>query len=42
MPSVQTDLWFDTQALEAAEYWTSLVPGSRILEVFHDLSLIHI
>lgn len=36
MPAVQTDLWFDTQALEAAEYWTSLVPGSRILEVFHD------
>lgn len=36
MPTVQTDLWFDTEALEAAEYWTSLVPGSRILEVFRD------
>ncbi|WP_144790556.1 VOC family protein [Kocuria palustris] len=36
MPVVRTELWFDTEALEAAEFWTSLVPGSRIVEVVRD------
>lgn len=36
MPTVQTELWFDSEALEAAELWTSLVPNSRILEVRRD------
>jgi predicted 3-demethylubiquinone-9 3-methyltransferase (glyoxalase superfamily) len=28
-------LWFDTQALEAAEFYTSVFEGSRIVEVRH-------
>ena len=27
------NLWFDTEALAAAEFWCSVVPGSRILRV---------
>jgi predicted 3-demethylubiquinone-9 3-methyltransferase (glyoxalase superfamily) len=30
---VATSLWFDDQALEAAELYTSLIPGSRIVNV---------
>lgn len=30
-PTVQTCLWFDHQAQEAAETYVSLLPGSRIL-----------
>lgn len=30
---ITTCLWFDTQAQEAAELYTSLIPGSRILRV---------
>ncbi len=33
MPTVHTHLWFDHQAEEAATFWTSIVPGSRILSV---------
>ena len=33
MHKIATSLWFDTQALEAAELYVSLIPGSRILEV---------
>lgn len=36
MPSVSTCLWFDHQALEAAEFYTALVPGSAVLEVVRD------
>ncbi len=33
MGIVQTHLWFDHQAEEAATFWTSIVPNSRILSV---------
>jgi len=35
MPSIQPCLWFDTQALEAAEVYTSLFPDSEITRVRH-------
>ena len=33
-PSLQTCLWFDGQAQEAAETYVTLLPGSRILQSF--------
>ena len=33
MGTVHTHLWFDGQAEEAATFWTSVVPNSRILDV---------
>jgi len=33
MPDIHPFLWFDTQAEEAAEYYTSVFPDSSILEV---------
>lgn len=33
MQKIQPHLWFDTQAVEAAEFYTSLFPGSRIQNV---------
>ena len=33
MGAVHTPLWFDGQAEEAATFWTSVVPNSRILDV---------
>jgi predicted 3-demethylubiquinone-9 3-methyltransferase (glyoxalase superfamily) len=33
MPKVTPWLWFDTQAEEAAEFYTSIFPNSKILEV---------
>jgi predicted 3-demethylubiquinone-9 3-methyltransferase (glyoxalase superfamily) len=35
MQKITTWLWFDTEAEEAAEYYTSLFPDSRITEVSH-------
>jgi predicted 3-demethylubiquinone-9 3-methyltransferase (glyoxalase superfamily) len=35
MPSITPFLWFDTQAQEAAEYYTSVFPNSEITEVTH-------
>ena len=35
MPKVTPWLWFDTQALEAAEYYTSIFPNSKIIDVRH-------
>ncbi len=35
MQRVSTCLWFDDQALEAAEFYTSLIPNSRITQVLH-------
>lgn len=32
-PKVRTCLWYDTQALPAAEFYCSLIPDSRITEV---------
>jgi len=33
MQSIATHLWFDTQAREAAEFYVSLLPGSRLMHV---------
>jgi predicted 3-demethylubiquinone-9 3-methyltransferase (glyoxalase superfamily) len=37
MQPISTCLWFDTEALEAAEFYVSLFPNSRIVEVSHYL-----
>ncbi|MGH7969387.1 MAG: VOC family protein, partial [Limisphaerales bacterium] len=38
MQKITPHLWFATQAKEAAEFYTSLIPGSRITRVttLHD------
>lgn len=33
MPVIRTSLWFDTQALEAAEYYVSIFPNSKVTDV---------
>ncbi len=33
MPKITPHLWFDTQAKEAAEFYTALLPGSEITDV---------
>ncbi|MCV7085420.1 VOC family protein [Mycolicibacter hiberniae] len=33
MPVIRTSLWFDTLALEAAEYYVSIFPNSKITDV---------
>lgn len=33
MPKITPSLWFDTQAEEAAEFYTSIFPNSRIVSV---------
>lgn len=33
-PSIQTCLWFDDQAQEAAETYVTLLPGSKIIQTF--------
>lgn len=35
MPRITPNLWFDTQALEAAEFYVSIFPDSSIGEVTH-------
>jgi len=35
MPKITPSLWFDTQAVEAAEFYTSLFKNSQILTVSH-------
>jgi predicted 3-demethylubiquinone-9 3-methyltransferase (glyoxalase superfamily) len=35
MPSITPFLWFDTQAEEAARFYTSVFPNSRVVEVVH-------
>lgn len=35
MPTLSHMLWFDGQAEEAANFYTSLIPDSRILKVTH-------
>jgi predicted 3-demethylubiquinone-9 3-methyltransferase (glyoxalase superfamily) len=32
---ISPNLWFDTEALDAAEYYTSVFPNSRIISVTH-------
>ncbi|OBG01760.1 VOC family protein [Mycolicibacter sinensis] len=33
MPAIRTSLWFDTLALDAAEYYVSIFPNSKITDV---------
>ena len=35
MPVITPNLWFDTEALEAAEFYTSVFPNSEITKVSH-------
>jgi predicted 3-demethylubiquinone-9 3-methyltransferase (glyoxalase superfamily) len=35
MPQIVTSLWFDTEALEAAEFYCSIFPNSRVNRVAH-------
>jgi predicted 3-demethylubiquinone-9 3-methyltransferase (glyoxalase superfamily) len=35
MPKITTNLWFDTQGLEAAEFYVSVFPNSTITNVSH-------
>lgn len=35
MPRITPNLWFDTQALEAAEFYTSVFPNSEITNITH-------
>lgn len=35
MPRITPNLWFDTQALEAAEFYVSIFPNSAIGEITH-------
>jgi predicted 3-demethylubiquinone-9 3-methyltransferase (glyoxalase superfamily) len=35
MPELSTFLWYDTQALEAVEFYISIFPNSRIVSVAH-------
>jgi predicted 3-demethylubiquinone-9 3-methyltransferase (glyoxalase superfamily) len=35
MPTIKPFLWFDSQALEAAEFYVSIFPNSKILQVTH-------
>jgi predicted 3-demethylubiquinone-9 3-methyltransferase (glyoxalase superfamily) len=35
MPRITPNLWFDTEALEAAEFYVSVFPNSRITTITH-------
>jgi predicted 3-demethylubiquinone-9 3-methyltransferase (glyoxalase superfamily) len=35
MPSITPNLWFDSNGLEAAEFYVSVFPNSRIVDVTH-------
>ncbi len=35
MPTITPNLWFDTESLEAAEFYVSVFPNSHIKNVFH-------
>jgi predicted 3-demethylubiquinone-9 3-methyltransferase (glyoxalase superfamily) len=35
MPSITPNLWFDTEAEDAAEFYVSIFPNSRIVNVSH-------
>ena len=35
MPKLTPNLWFDTQGGEAAQFYTSIFPNSRIVEITH-------
>lgn len=35
MPKIVPNLWFDTEAQEAAEFYVSVIPNSRIVSIAH-------
>lgn len=35
MPTIRPNLWFDTQAEQAARFYSSIFPNSRIVSVLH-------
>jgi predicted 3-demethylubiquinone-9 3-methyltransferase (glyoxalase superfamily) len=35
MPRITPNLWFDTQAMEAAEFYVSIFPNSKITDIAH-------
>ena len=35
MPTIEPSLWFDTEAEEAARFYTSIFPNSAVLQVVH-------
>ena len=35
MPRITPNLWFDTQGLEAAEFYVSVFPNSNVTNVTH-------
>ena len=35
MPEITPNLWFDTEAEQAAEYYVAIFPNSRIMTVTH-------
>ena len=35
MPRITPNLWFDTEGLEAAEFYVSVFPNSKITNVTH-------
>ena len=35
MPTITPSLWFDTQSVEAAEFYVSIFPNSKITNVAH-------
>lgn len=35
MPRITPNLWFDDQALDAAEFYVSIFPNSRVTDVLH-------
>ena len=35
MPRITPNLWFDTQGLEAAEFYVSVFPNSKVTDVTH-------
>jgi predicted 3-demethylubiquinone-9 3-methyltransferase (glyoxalase superfamily) len=35
MPAITPNLWFDTQSMEAAEFYCSVFPNSKIVNVSH-------
>lgn len=35
MPAIVPNLWFDTQALDAAEFYVSIFPNSKVTNVVH-------
>ena len=35
MPRITPNLWFDDQALEAAEFYVSIFPNARVTDVLH-------